>query len=602
MATNRQHRRGLVHELQRSHLFVIWVLGGMLLLSLVSSGFLIATQSRLERDIATVRTARDAREAMVDQETGLRGWLATGDRVFLEPFDAGRTVADRAFAQLGRDVASTPELTRYVVDLLVARERWDAWAAEAVGRQGGAENGGLGVFLLRGKTIFDQYRRADETSTTALQARRERTLRHQTIALSVTAAGYLVVLTGAGAVTLRRRRRLRSAVVEPIDRLLATIGALRAGDLGARTTASGVPELDQIGAEVDRLARELGQAEVEATRREARLSLLAERFEAVVTVGREVSGSLSVRYVSRAVTTAAADFLGTPATLWVRDSNQRLVAADRSQDPHGVVPPPGLVPPVAVTTAAAEARQVDAAGRLAHPLVLAGMVVGVLDCSSASIDEDTELVLTALLATAAAALESAHLHSAARELADVDGLTHLANRRRFELDVDDEWERCRRYGRPMSIVMLDLDHFKRFNDEHGHLLGDAVLREAAAAIDAETRTTDTAYRYGGEEIVLLLRETGLEDAVTFAERLRAAVAAVHIADYQVTVTTSAGVAARRTSMSHYTELLAAADRALYAAKAAGRNRVVADVDPALEPALAPEPALALEPTPARPAG
>ena len=124
------------------------------------------------------------------------------------------------------------------------------------------------------------------------------------------------------------------------------------------------------------------------------------------------------------------------------------------------------------------------------------------------------------------------------------------------------------------MLMLDLDHFKRLNDEHGHLLGDQVLREVAKAVGSVLRTTDTAYRYGGEEIAVLLRETGLEDAAGAAERIREAVARVSIAEHpDVSVSTSAGVAARHTRMSHYTALVEQADRALYDAKRAGRNRV-----------------------------
>src|SRR5699024_6820877 len=134
------------------------------------------------------------------------------------------------------------------------------------------------------------------------------------------------------------------------------------------------------------------------------------------------------------------------------------------------------------TRAAAEALPTDQDGWRAYPLVLAGMVTAVLEAHTTSVDEDTEQVPAALLSTAAASLESAHLHSAARELADMDGLTSLPNRRRFEVDVDTEWDRARRYGRPLSLVMMDLDHFKRLNDEHGHLLGDQVLRDVAGAI------------------------------------------------------------------------------------------------------------------------
>ena len=217
--------------------------------------------------------------------------------------------------------------------------------------------------------------------------------------------------------------------------------------------------------------------------------------------------------------------------------------AHRSSDPHGAAAPASLTPPPVVLTAAADALPVTSGDRRAYPLVLAGMVTAVLEVETPIVDEDTEQVLSSLLSTAAAALESAHLHSTARELADIDGLTHLPNRRRFELDIDTEWERCRRYGRPISLVMMDLDHFKRLNDQHGHLLGDQVLREVATAIGEALRSTDTAYRYGGEEIVVLLRETGLEDAAAAAERLREAVAGVALAEHpEVTVSTSAGVA------------------------------------------------------------
>jgi diguanylate cyclase (GGDEF)-like protein len=140
--------------------------------------------------------------------------------------------------------------------------------------------------------------------------------------------------------------------------------------------------------------------------------------------------------------------------------------------------------------------------------------------------------------------------------------------------VDAEWERSRRYGRPLSIVMLDLDHFKRLNDQHGHLVGDHALREAAQAIASGLRSTDSAYRFGGEEFVVLLRETGLEAAEVLADRLREAVRDVTVPGHpDVALSTSAGVAARRSSMSHYGDLVAEADRALYEAKRLGRDRV-----------------------------
>lgn len=581
MKKTRQRTTGLVDALQSSHRFTIGVLVSVLALSLATSGYLIlVSQPRLANYVQLSREARDVHEAMLDQETGLRGWLATGDDEFLKPYAGGKDRATEAVGELLRDVRLSPDVTDRVIGMLLARQRWQAWAGEAATKQLTPQqrvDGTLTRFLLEGKALFDDYRAKDSLSTTAIRERRSQALVEQNDALIVVFVSYLVLLAASAAVTVRRRRRLQHVVLEPIDDLHETIGRLRDGDLTARARETSVPELAEIGTALGELAAELDEAGTEAAAREIRLAFLASRFETVVRVGREIAGSLSIRYVSSTVTTAAADLLGTATTLWVRGEDQEFHAAHRSCDPHGVVAPATLVPPTVVLTAAADALPTTAGEHRAFPLVLAGLVTGVLEVATPVVDDDTEQVLSSLLSTAAAALESAHLHSTARELADMDGLTHLPNRRRFELDIDTEWERCRRYGRPLSLVMMDLDHFKRLNDEHGHLLGDQVLREVAAAVTEVLRTTDTAYRYGGEEIVVLLRETGLEDATAAAERLREAVAAVSVAEHaDVTVSTSAGVASRIGTMSHYTALVAEADKALYAAKRLGRNRVAVE--------------------------
>src|SRR3984893_9004769 len=126
-----------------------------------------------------------------------------------------------------------------------------------------------------------------------------------------------------------------------------------------------------------------------------------------------------------------------------------------------------------------------------------------------------------MLAThAATAIESARLHELTEERSQTDALTRLFNRRRLEEDLDGECKRCIRYGRPLAFVMLDVDHFKAFNDAHGHPQADPALQEVAGVIGGCVRTTDTAYRYGGEEFCVLLRETSGKDAMVFAERLR----------------------------------------------------------------------------------
>jgi diguanylate cyclase (GGDEF)-like protein len=161
-------------------------------------------------------------------------------------------------------------------------------------------------------------------------------------------------------------------------------------------------------------------------------------------------------------------------------------------------------------------------------------------------------------------------------LAQTDPLTGLANRRHFMGVLAQEVERSERYGRPLSLVALDLDHFKAVNDAHGHAAGDDVLREAARALRAVCRDVDLAARMGGEEFSLLLPETDAAGARIVAERVRERIAGkAHRAPAGQTfrVTASLGVARLRPGASGEA-LLQAADEALYRAKAAGRNQVV----------------------------
>lgn len=572
--------RSLVGEIQHTHRFTLIVLAVTLLVSLLSSGFLLLyTQPRLSGYVEMTRHARDAHEAMLDQETGLRGWLATGDRVFLEPFVAGRANARRSLEALLGSTREDPDVSDAVRAMLLTRQSWNSWAARAAAMRvtpTERDSGELTSFLLQGKQLFDAYRQAEGRSTALIRARRTSALRLQSLSLVLLLAVSLAVLGGTGYVAVRRRRQLTATVVEPIDGLLGTIDAFGAGDLAARHGRTGVRELDEIGSALDDLAGQLELARAEAKVREERLSYLASRFETVVSVGTQIAGSLSVHHVADTVTTAAAELLDAPTVLWGRGAGGGLVVTRRSCDSLDAPAPENLVVPEVVLVTAADARAgTDGIGR-AYPLVLAGTVMGVLQAATTRVDTETEQVLEALLATAAAALESAHLHSTTRELADLDALTRLPNRRRFESDIDAEWERCRRYGSPLSVVMLDLDHFKRLNDGHGHLMGDDVLRAAAQAIGSALRVTDTAYRYGGEEFVVLLRETARGDATAVAERIRVAVSEVRVPGSPgVRVTCSAGVAQRLATMAHHTEMVAVADAALYDAKHAGRNRVTA---------------------------
>jgi diguanylate cyclase (GGDEF)-like protein len=161
-------------------------------------------------------------------------------------------------------------------------------------------------------------------------------------------------------------------------------------------------------------------------------------------------------------------------------------------------------------------------------------------------------------------------------LATTDGLTKLINRRHFEALARNEWARFQRYGRPLSIMAIDVDHFKSINDRYGHDGGDVVLRTIADLCQASKRQPDVLARIGGEEFVMLLPETDEDAGALAADRLRETIqnAAGILPDKDLHVTISIGIAGATLSMASYEAMLKRADEALYEAKRAGRNRVM----------------------------
>lgn len=180
---------------------------------------------------------------------------------------------------------------------------------------------------------------------------------------------------------------------------------------------------------------------------------------------------------------------------------------------------------------------------------------------------------TAVEATARAGLELENVRLAAEveRLASRDQLTGLFNRRVFDEQLDLLVERARRDQRPLSLVLLDVDHFKQVNDTRGHQVGDAVLRQTGAAIMAAARAVDVTVRYGGEEFAVLLPGCPGPEAVAIAQRLRAALAAGVSA---AVITASAGVATFPTNAVDADSLVSRADEALYEAKRSGRDQTV----------------------------
>lgn len=171
-------------------------------------------------------------------------------------------------------------------------------------------------------------------------------------------------------------------------------------------------------------------------------------------------------------------------------------------------------------------------------------------------------------------IENAY-HEAIHDLVVLDGLTQIANRRRFEQESDREHGRARRYGRPLSLILFDIDRFKTVNDTHGHLCGDFVLKKLVELTRALLRREQIFARVGGEEFAILCPEAGADEARTLAERVRTKLAGY---DFQrgaalVRITCSFGVSTLGPQIGTVQELYEAADRALYRSKNGGRNTV-----------------------------
>ncbi|MBI4726990.1 GAF domain-containing protein [candidate division TA06 bacterium] len=217
---------------------------------------------------------------------------------------------------------------------------------------------------------------------------------------------------------------------------------------------------------------------------------------------------------------------------------------------------------------------------MAVPLKLKDRVIGVINVESDVLNDFDRLdlkLLTTLATQLSVAVENARLYQEAEQLAVTDGLTGANNHRYFQGFFERELNRAKRYNHPLSLLMLDIDHFKEFNDKFGHPVGDLVLKTVTEILKQQAREVDLVARYGGEEFMLVLPETGKKEAVMLAERIRLAVKKQALSDPQnkplPSITVSLGVSSYPENGSEKEELIDYADKCLYKAKAGGRDLV-----------------------------
>ncbi|MGH3102638.1 MAG: diguanylate cyclase [Gaiellaceae bacterium] len=338
------------------------------------------------------------------------------------------------------------------------------------------------------------------------------------------------------------------AIVGTVRKLVDATGAIASGRLHERVPVRGRDELALLGRAFNEMAEQLEDRLDELGLERRRLR------EATLRFGEALAATHDVDQLLRAVVEAAVESTGATGGFLLGRKGELVQAGDPDAGSQRIELP------------------LHVGQHNFGTLVLTGSEFTIQDLETASL----------LVGHAVVALDNARLHAIVERQALVDGLTGLANRRHGEDALDSELSRARRFGSPLSIVLADLDDFKRVNDRYGHPAGDVVLGEFAQVLLESVREIDLAARWGGEEFVVMLPGTESAGAVQVAERIRATFAERTILTPEgvpLRVTASFGVASVPPSGTQE-ELLSAADGALYEAKAAGKNTVVANGEPA----------------------
>jgi diguanylate cyclase (GGDEF)-like protein len=216
---------------------------------------------------------------------------------------------------------------------------------------------------------------------------------------------------------------------------------------------------------------------------------------------------------------------------------------------------------------------------LVSPMVNEGRTLGILCVGRpARRHRDEKRMIKLVADLGALALQNQNMISSLESMANKDALTGLCTKRFLNLRLGHLLHRAQQTHMPLSVIIFDIDHFKKFNDTFGHLAGDEVLKKVGAVLKSQLRSDDTPARYGGEEFVVVLPDTAKEDAMTTAEKIRRAIEAAECplaGGHMARVTISGGVAALPVDGRSSHELMTAADQALYLAKEQGRNRILA---------------------------
>jgi diguanylate cyclase (GGDEF)-like protein len=378
---------------------------------------------------------------------------------------------------------------------------------------------------------------------------------------------------------------LAQSLTSPVLALTEAAERVARGDLTGRLPAGGVDEIGRLSGAFNHMTDELALSIGELQRSRDLLRENVARLGDALQRTHDLDGLLSTVLAAAASATS-----GQRATAWLIEGGS-VVA--RVSVPSGA--PRATVRRLPI--GADLAGEVAADGqprRLGHghedgttvlggpalgaPLRRGHSVLGVIvverDPQEPAFDSDDEAMLVSLAGPAGIAIDNVLLHREAQRLSVTDPLTGAGNLRHMTTTLAREVERATRFDRPLALLLMDLDHFKRVNDTYGHTVGDAVLRELSRRVAACVREVDTVARYGGEEFVVITPETDTEGALRLAARICEAIreAPFIVGEDTVIVTVSIGVASLPGHGTSSGALVRAADDGLYAAKRAGRDR------------------------------
>ncbi|WKB55866.1 diguanylate cyclase [Eleftheria terrae] len=498
---------------------------------------------------------------MQDAETGQRGFLITGNEDFLEPYHRGLVRLQQARPALARELGASPEnkalgqwidlKLRLMADAIALRRRSGFDAVQPV------------IAAGRGKQSMDQIR-ALLGQLAGREAERRRVLLAELQHSSdVNAYAVLVVALLDAALLLFLMVMLSRALR---DRRLAN-EALRASQ---EQLSDGLAELQRRNAEISLVGQMTRALDAPVSREEMfeMIGLYGARL-LPRSCGRLYAFRNSRDRLERQATWG--DCVEAPPTLEPHDC-----WALRRGQPHRN-DDPGSLPCLHHRSRDGEAEET----MLCIPLIAQGEVLGLLSLVGAQPGHRFEVSETALAMTVAEqvslSLSNLGLREALRQQSIIDPLTGLYNRRYLDETLKREFSRAARRQQPLSVIVLDVDHFKQVNDRHGHDAGDAVLRALAQRLKGMVRGSDVACRYGGEEFVLLLPDCKKEDAAQRAHALLEAVRSMEVwldGGQLGLVSASFGVASCPEDATEAQPLLQRADQALYRAKREGRSRVV----------------------------